>query len=71
MRLEKERPVTEEQIAQLSTNPSCTLLNRVEYAVFAVVYFLTEVPLLLGVAAKYCWRGVSAGQRADFSGNIW
>jgi ACR3 family arsenite efflux pump ArsB len=33
-----------------------TLLNRVEYAVFAVVYFLTEVPLLLGVVAGYrCW----------------
>jgi BASS family bile acid:Na+ symporter len=30
-----------------------TLLNRVEYAVFAVVYFLTEVPLLLGVVAGY------------------
>jgi ACR3 family arsenite efflux pump ArsB len=30
-----------------------TLLNRVEYAVFAVVYFLTEVPLLLAVVAGY------------------
>ena len=28
-----------------------TLLNRIEYAVFGVVYFLTEVPLLLGVVA--------------------
>jgi bile acid:Na+ symporter, BASS family len=28
-----------------------TLLGRVEYAAFAVVYFLTEVPLLLGVVA--------------------
>jgi BASS family bile acid:Na+ symporter len=26
-----------------------TLLNRIDYAVFAVVYFLAEVPLLLGV----------------------
>jgi BASS family bile acid:Na+ symporter len=33
-----------------------TLLNQVEYAVFAVVYFLTEVPLLLGVAAVYRCR---------------
>ncbi len=28
-----------------------TLLGRVDYAAFAVVYFLTEVPLLLGVVA--------------------
>lgn len=35
-----------------------TLLNRVEYAVFAVVYFLTEVPLLLAfVAAARCRQG--------------
>ena len=30
-----------------------TLLNRVEYAAFGVVYFLAEVPLLLGMAAGY------------------
>jgi ACR3 family arsenite efflux pump ArsB len=30
-----------------------TLLDRVEYAVFAAVYFLTEVPLLLGMVAGY------------------
>lgn len=35
-----------------------TLLNRVEYAVFAVGYFLTEVPLLLGFAgAARRWQG--------------
>ena len=34
-----------------------TLLHRVEYAVFAVVYFLTEVPLLLAfVAAARRWQ---------------
>ena len=30
-----------------------TLLNRVDFAVFAVVYFRTEVPLLLGVVGAY------------------
>ena len=30
-----------------------TFLNRIEYAVFVVVFFLTEVPLLLGVVAIY------------------
>jgi predicted Na+-dependent transporter len=34
-----------------------TILNRIEYAVFAVVYFLTEVPLLLGAVTVYrMWR---------------
>jgi BASS family bile acid:Na+ symporter len=46
-----------------------TLLNRLEYSVFAVVYFLTEVPLLLGVVAVYRWQGALAGQRANFSGD--
>jgi len=35
----------------LASAVAITLLNRIEYAVFAVVYFLTEVPLLLGVVA--------------------
>jgi ACR3 family arsenite efflux pump ArsB len=30
-----------------------TLLNRIEFAAFATVYFLTEVPLLLGAVAIY------------------
>jgi len=30
-----------------------TLLNRTDYAVFVVVFFLTEIPLLLGVVAIY------------------
>jgi len=41
----------------LASAIAVTLLNRIEYAVFAVVYFLVEVPLLLGVVALYriCW----------------
>ncbi len=46
-----------------------TLLNRLEYSVFAVVYFLTEVPLLLGVVAIYRRHGLMAGWRANFPGN--
>jgi predicted Na+-dependent transporter len=38
-----------------------TLLNRVEYAVFAVIYFLAEVPLLLALVAVH--RRRSSGQR--------
>ncbi len=37
----------------LASAIAITLLNRIEYAVFAVVYFLAEVPLLLGVVAGY------------------
>jgi ACR3 family arsenite efflux pump ArsB len=32
-----------------------TLLNHVEYTVFAVVYFLVEVPLLMAAIAAYRW----------------
>lgn len=41
----------------LASAIAVTLLNRIEYAVFAVVYFLVEVPLLLGAVALYrvCW----------------
>jgi len=42
-----------------------TILNRIEYAVFAVVYFLSEVPLLLGAVAVYrTWR-TQAVQRTE------
>ncbi len=45
----------------LASAIAITLLNRVEYAVFAAVYFLTEVPLLLGIVATYrCWGSNSA-----------
>jgi len=40
----------------LATVIAITLLNKVEYAVFAVVYFLTEVPLLLAVVAVFRFR---------------
>ena len=46
-----------------------TLLNRIEYAVFAVVYFLTEVPLLLGLVAWYRLWWAPAGNREDLSDN--
>jgi len=46
-----------------------TLLNRLEYSVFAAVYFLTEVPLLLGVVAIYRCQVKLSGRRADLSGN--
>ena len=35
-----------------------TLLNRIEYAVFAAVYFLSEVPLLLAP-----WPSIGCGGR--------
>jgi hypothetical protein len=42
-----------------------TLLSRIDYAVFAVGYFLTEVPLLLGTVAVYRrWR-LPAVQQAE------
>lgn len=37
----------------LATAIAITLLGRLEYAVFAAVYFLTEVPLLFGIVALY------------------
>lgn len=41
----------------LASAIAITLLNRIEYAVFATVYLLTEVPLLLAVAGIYRrWR---------------
>ena len=46
-----------------------TLLNRIEYAVFAVVYFLTEVPLLLGVVAASPCSPTPAMPQADLSRN--
>ncbi len=43
-----------------------TLLNRIDYAVFVVVFFLTEVPLLLGAVAIYLkwWAPVATGAGA-------
>ncbi len=45
---------------------SITLLNRVEYAAFASVYFLTEVPLLLGIVAVFRrWWSAPVRSRAS------
>jgi hypothetical protein len=46
-----------------------TLLNRIEYAVFAVVSFLAEVPLLLGVVAGYRGWWARAVEGGDLSRN--
>jgi BASS family bile acid:Na+ symporter len=52
----------------LASAIAVTLLNRIEYAVFAVVYFLVEVPLLLGAVALYriCWA--PAAPRTELPG---
>ena len=53
----------------LASAVAITLLNHVEYAVFAVVYLLTEVPLLFGVVAVFrCCRTPPAPQ-VDLSRN--
>ena len=44
----------------LATAIAVTLLDRIEFAVFAAVYFLTEVPLLLGVATWRRGRGAAS-----------
>jgi bile acid:Na+ symporter, BASS family len=47
-----------------------TLLNRTEYAVFIVVFFLTEVPLLLGVVAICRKWWVPAANPAQATGDF-
>jgi BASS family bile acid:Na+ symporter len=46
-----------------------TLLNHIEYAVFAIVYFLTEVAPLLGVVVVYRCGRAQAVPQADLSRN--
>jgi ACR3 family arsenite efflux pump ArsB len=53
----------------LASAVAITILNRIEYAVFAVVYFLTEVPLLLGVVAVCRFCRTPAVTQADLSRN--
>lgn len=53
----------------LASAIAITLLNRIEYAVFAVVYFLAEVPLLLGIVAGYLAWWTPAVQGVDLSRN--
>jgi hypothetical protein len=47
-----------------------TLLNPIEHALFAVVYFLAEVPLPLGVVAGYRGWWAPAMPQADVPRNI-
>ncbi len=74
LRLSKEDSVTvgigfAVRNVALASAVAITLLNRIEYAVFAVVYFLTEVPLLLGVVTWYRLWWAPAVQRVDLSRN--
>ena len=50
----------------LATAIAITLLGRLEYAVFAAVYFATEVPLLFGAVALYrrWWARASDAAKA-------
>ncbi len=52
-------------VVSITSAIAITLLNRIEYAVFAVVYFLAEVPLLLGVVAGYRAWWAPAVQQAE------
>jgi BASS family bile acid:Na+ symporter len=45
-----------------------TLLNRIEFAIFAAVYFITEAPLLLGAVAVYRKWGAPVAQQAEVAG---
>jgi bile acid:Na+ symporter, BASS family len=54
----------------LASAIAITLLNRVEYAVFAVVYFLTEVPILLAAVAAYRQWWATAPQPVQSDGGM-
>ena len=54
----------------LASAIAITLLNRVEYAVFAVVYFLTEVPILLAAVAAYRQWWATAPQPEQSAGGV-
>ena len=43
----------------IATAIAVTLLGRVEFAVFASVYFLTELPIMLAAVAAWRWRRAS------------
>jgi predicted Na+-dependent transporter len=70
LRLSKEDSVTGGvRNVALASAVAITLLNHVEYAVFAVVYFLAEAPPPLGVVAVFrCYRRLPAPQ-VDLSRN--
>jgi len=54
----------------LASAGAITLLNHIEYAVFAGVYFLAEGPLLLGLIRWSCLWGAPGARRADRSGSM-
>jgi bile acid:Na+ symporter, BASS family len=54
----------------LASAIAITLLNRVEYAVFAVVYFLTEVPILLAAVAAYRQWWATAPRPEQSAGSV-
>ncbi len=45
-----------------------TLLNRLDYAVFAAIYFLVEIPLLLGAATAYSFMSNRVRESRSFEG---
>jgi len=74
LRLSKEDSVTvgigfAVRNVALASAVAITLLNHVEYDAFAVVYFLTEVPLLLGVVAVRRRRCTPPAPQVDLSRN--
>ena len=74
LRLSKEDSVTvgigfAVRNVALASAVAITLLKHVEYAVFAVVYFLTEVPLLLGVVAVFRCCCTPPAPQVDLSRN--
>jgi BASS family bile acid:Na+ symporter len=48
----------------IATSIAVTLLGRTEFAVFASVYFLTELPLMLAAVAVWRWRQAPTGRAA-------
>jgi BASS family bile acid:Na+ symporter len=51
----------------IATAIAVTLLGRTEFAVFAGVYFLTELPIMLAAVAAWRWRQSRAGDRPRHS----
>jgi ACR3 family arsenite efflux pump ArsB len=48
----------------IATSIAVTLLGRTEFAVFASVYFLTELPIMLAAVAVWRWRQNLTGRAA-------
>ena len=54
----------------LAMTIAVTLLNRIDYAVFVVVFFLTEIMLPLGAFAIYLKWYAPAAKRAEVAGDV-